>query len=301
MVLGGTGMLGSIVTESLSRNKGLSVAATVRTEDLAQTCRQRLPDVNWVLFNAGLLDSEEQLQIIRGYDWVINAIGVIKPYIHDDNPREVERAILINALMPQQIARQAEKAGSRVIQIATDCVYSGNKGGYVESDLHDALDAYGKTKSLGEATSPQIHHLRCSIIGPELKEHKSLLDWFLSQQKGASVNGYTNHRWNGVTTLHYAKICEGIITRDIKLPRLQHVIPTGEIAKCEMLQNFARAYHREDININPSQAAVIIDRTLKTNNSPLNQELWSAAGYSQPPTVPDMISELSSFDFKLTI
>lgn len=299
IVLGGSGMLGSMVADSLSRSKNLSVSSTVRTEEIAAGFRRLLPQVDWVIFKAGEPDSEKKLELLQGFDWAVNAIGVIKPYIHDDNPAEVERAVLINSLMPQQIARQAAKTGTKVIQIATDCVYSGNKGNYVETDAHDALDAYGKTKSLGECTSSQVCHLRCSIIGPELKEHRSLLDWFTRQPKGAAVNGYTNHRWNGVTTLQYARICEGIITRDIKLPRLQHVIPSGDITKCEMLKHFGKAFQREDISINPSQAAVIIDRTLKTNNEQLNKELWAAAGYERLPTVPEMISEVAAFDYRL--
>ncbi len=292
-------MLGSMVADSLSRNKGLNVSATVRSQELGEKCRERLPGVNWVLFDADSPDAEKSLDLIRGNDWAINAIGITKPLIHDDNAAEVERAVLINSLLPHQIARQAQKVGVRVIQIATDCVFSGNKGNYVETDAHDALDAYGKTKSLGEVHNTQVHHLRCSIIGPEPKEHKFLLDWFVRQAKNASVNGYTNHRWNGVTTLHFGKVCEGIITHDISLPHLQHVVPGGEVTKYEMLQEFARSFHREDVMIKPAQAAVVIDRTLKTANSQVNNSLWAAAGYSQPPTVPQMISEMAAFDFKL--
>jgi len=299
IVLGGSGMLGSMVADSLSRNKSLNVSATVRTQDLAQKCRQRLPGVQWVLFDGSSIDTEKQLEVLRGFDWAVNAIGITKPLIHDDNPAEVERAVLINSLLPHRLARQAQILGTRVIQIATDCVYSGSKGGYVETDAHDALDAYGKTKSLGEVCSPQVYHLRCSIIGPEPKEHKFLLDWFVRQARNASVNGFTNHRWNGVTTLHFGRLCEGIITRDIALPHLQHVIPGGEVTKCEMLQEFAKSFQREDVTIKAVQADKIIDRTLKTANAKLNSELWAASGYPTPPTVPQMIAEMAAFDYKL--
>ncbi len=292
-------MLGSMVADYLSRSPVLKVAATVRTQELASKCRERIPAVSWLLFDASLPDNQKELPVVQGYDWVINAIGITKPLIHDDNAAEVERALLINSLLPYRIARQAQKNGAQVIQIATDCVYSGGKGGYLESDLHDALDAYGKTKSLGEATNPQVHHLRCSIIGPEPKEHKFLLEWFLRQPQKVRINGYVNHRWNGVTTLHFAKICEGIITRNISLTHLQHVVPDGEIAKFELLQSFARHFKREDISITPSKAADIIDRTLKTVNESSNRALWAAAGYSHPSSIPEMVAELARFDYKL--
>lgn len=299
IVLGSSGMLGSMVVDHLSRNPDLKVAATVRTPVLAAKCRERLLGVSWLLFNAGSSDSEKELRVIDGYDWVVNAIGITKPLIHDDNAAEVERALLVNSLLPHQIARQAQKCGARVIQIATDCVYSGSKGSYLESDPQDALDAYGKTKSLGEVTHPQVHHLRCSIIGPEPKEHKFLLDWFRGQPHKASISGYINHRWNGVTTLHFAKLCQGIIAQNISLAHLQHVVPDGDVTKCELLQSFARHFKREDISITPSKANVIVDRTLKTTSETMNQALWSAAGYSQPPSIPEMVAEMASFDYKL--
>jgi len=300
VILGGSGMLGSMVVDYLSRDPALNVTATVRTEALAKKCREHLPKVNWLLFDAQAPDLPKALAVTGGYDWVINAIGIIKPLIHDDNPAEVEQAILINSLLPYQIAQQAQISGAKVIQIATDCVYSGGKGRYVETDAHDPLDVYGKTKSLGEVPVSHVHHLRCSIIGPEPKEHKSLLDWFLDQPQNASISGYVNHCWNGVTTLHFAKLCQGIITQDSSTPNLQHVVPTGEITKCELLRCFARYFHREDVSITPTEAAVVIDRTLRTANETANRDLWAAAGYSQPPSVPEMVAELAGFDYRLT-
>ena len=227
----------------------------------------------------------------------MNCIGVIKPLIHDDNASEVEQAVRINALFPHLLARWT--AGhARVLQIATDCVYSGTKGGYTETDVHDALDVYGKTKSLGEVHAPHVHHLRCSIIGPEMKEPRSLLEWFLGQSPG-TVKGFVNHNWNGVTTLHFAKVCAGIIKREISLPHSQHVVPSGAVTKCEMLQQFARCYGRDDVTVRPTEAAVVIDRTLTTGNQDLNRELWNAAGYAEPPSVPQMIEELALFDYRM--
>jgi dTDP-4-dehydrorhamnose reductase len=299
IVLGGSGMLGSMVVDALSRDPALQVAATVRRPSLAAKYQKLLPDVNWLLFDAEAPDTEKGLKVLDCYEWAINAIGITKPLLHDDKPAEVARAIRTNSLLPHDIARRAEAAGTMVLQIATDCVYAGKKGGYTESAAHDPRDVYGKTKSLGEVASPRVRHLRCSIIGPEPKEHKFLLDWFLGQPKNGRVNGFTNHRWNGVTTLHFARLCQGIINKNIDLPQTQHIVPSGTLTKCEMLQEFARQFHREDITITPEPAPEAIDRTLQTGNEALNQALWAAAGYRQPPTVPEMIAELARFNYRL--
>ncbi len=292
-------MLGSMVADYLSRDTDIKVAVTVRTKELAAKCRQKISNIDWLLFDASTSELDKALGVIDGYEWIINAIGITKPLVHDNNAFEVEHAVWINSVLPYHLVRKAEANKAKVLQIGTDCVYSGRKGKYTESDEYDPLDVYGKSKSLGEAALPANYLLRSSIIGPEPKEHKMLLDWFLGQPKNAKVSGYINHNWNGVTTLQFAKICRGIIKQGITLFKPQHIIPTGEITKCQMLQEFAKRYHRDDVTITPVAAPVIIDRTLATVNEAVNLNLWKAAGHDSPPTVPEMIAELAGFDYRL--
>ena len=288
LVLGGTGMLGSMVTTYLARAAEFEVIATARSEEFGAEYKNELPGVEWHTFDA----SSPTTDLFEQCDWVINCIGIIKPFINDSNAQQVERAIRVNSIFPHTLARLT-KGTARVIQIATDCVYSGTKGRYVETDVHDALDVYGKTKSLGEVAAEHVHHLRCSIVGPEIASPKSLMEWLLGQPRGASVNGFINHQWNGVTTLHFAKLCSGIIANDLELSHMQHVVPDGAVTKYDMLKEFARRYGRDDLIINATEAPAIIDRTLETNNPDKNQQIWNAAGYSQAPSVPRMIGELS--------
>lgn len=249
-VLGGGGMLGSMVLKTIEGSQ----------------------DVNRDVFDA----ENPSYHWYKEGDWIINCIGKIKPYCDD-----VPSAIKVNALFPHTLP-------PKTIQIATDCVYSGSKGKYVESDPHDALDVYGKTKSLGEA--PHIKNLRCSIIGPETKNHISLLDWFLQQ---TAVNGFTNHLWNGITTYHFAKIVEGVIREGIELPPMQHIVPADKVTKAELLKIIAKAY-KKNIKITDVEASEAVDRTLDTHNKAKNRELWRAAGYDKPPTIQEMLEEMAS-------
>jgi dTDP-4-dehydrorhamnose reductase len=249
IILGGTGMLGSMMVK-VTGSPG-TIRAAVNAE---------MPEPKW----------------FENRDRMVNCIGLIKPYCEDPG-----KAIRVNALFPHYLP-----AGS--IQIATDCVYSGQDGLYIETDPHDALDVYGKTKSLGEA--PHLNNLRCSVIGPEEKNHLSLLDWFLSQED--TVNGFTNHFWNGVTSYHFAKIVEGIIRENIQLPVLQHIIPADSVTKSELLQIIATVY-KKDITIREVETPTVVNRTLATTNPALNLRLWRAAGYDQPPTIEQMVKELS--------
>jgi dTDP-4-dehydrorhamnose reductase len=271
VVLGKTGMLGDAVYNILMGSAKHEVIGTTRKELDAYT--------------AGISDIKN---VLKDCDYVINCIGIIKPYIHDDDPVEVERAIRINALFPHRLAA----CGIRVIQIATDCVYDGVKGNYIETDKHNALDVYGKTKSLGEVTAENFLNLRCSIIGLEEKNKKSLLEWFLNQPANAHIDGYKNHFWNGITTVAFAQICKAIIESNKWFHGLQHIIPNDTATKFAMLKVFAETFNRKDITINCIDAKESINRTISTVNISRNKELWTIAGYNNIPSINELVDNM---------
>jgi dTDP-4-dehydrorhamnose reductase len=295
VVLGGSGMLGSMVVDVLSRS-GMRVAATVRSTDLAEWRRRIWPMVEWRLYDADLQDNAGLREAISRASWIVNAIGLTKPYLRDSQSVEIQRGIRINSLLPYQIGVAADESGARVLQICTDRVYTGAKGRYLESDRHDATDVYGRTKSLGEVRLPNVFCLRCSIIGPEAGRGVFLLEWFRQLTRDARITGFTNHYWNGVTSLHFAKICLGVIRHEPDLPILQHVIPADGTSKAELLDRFGKEFGRRDIKVDAIEAETKVDRTLATLNEHINRRLWDCAGYADPPTVAQMISELARFD-----
>ncbi len=295
IILGCTGMLGSMMLDVFVKRDEFDIIATYRNPKALKLLTNKYPKVDFRKLDAEKTDLKNTADAVKGGDWIINAIGFIKPHIHDDNAKETQKAILVNVGFPYLLAQVSGKINSKIIQIATDCVYSGQKGQYIETDPHDALDVYGKTKSLGEVFISRVYHLRCSIIGPELKTHNSLMDWFLGQPKGAMVNGFTNHKWNGITSLHFARICYGIIKKRVDLLHIQHIIPANSLSKANLLKIIAKEFKRDDIVINNVKAPIAIDRTLSTNNVKLNQELWRLAGYGSPPSIQRMILELSQY------
>lgn len=266
-ILGPSGMLGGKMMTAC-RNAGFNVAGFGRPE-----------------FDAECPDFKK----ISGYDYVINCIGIIKPYIHDDDSASVMRAIRVNAEFPHRLAQ----LDARIIQIATDCVWDGKCGNYAEDTPHNATDVYGQTKSLGEVVADNFLNLRCSIIGFETKSYLSLLEWFLRMPRGAHVNGFKNHLWNGLTTDAFADICIGIIRQDAWFAGTAHVIPADIMSKARMLHQFAAQFGRMDINISDIDAPIAINRTIVTNNSARNEKLWRDAGYVHIPTIADMIRSMS--------
>lgn len=273
-ILGSSGMLGSKMLE-ICQKSGLEAKGFSR------------PD----------FDAEHpDFSLIKDYEYVINCIGIIKPYIHEDKSSDIARAIRINSLFPYNLAQTNKK----IIQIATDCVWDGAVGGYLETDFHNATDVYGKTKSLGEVKADNFLNLRCSIIGPEKKGFLSLMEWFLRQPPKAGIQGYKNHFWNGLTTEAFSRICVGIIKNNIWFSGMAHIIPADITSKAEILHIFAEHFNRQDIKITDINANTSINRTLATNNSARNAKLWDNAGYKNIPTVKQMIEDLPfSLDYNL--
>jgi len=197
----------------------------------------------------------------------------------------VRKAITVNALFPHILSEAAHDINPniKIIQIATDCVYNGKKGNYSEDDTHNPEDVYGKTKSLGEVISNNFLNVRCSIIGPELRGHLSLLDWFLNQIPQSTVSGFTHHHWNGVTTLQFADLCSQIIQNEMferyrMLNHVLHYVTNDIVNKDELLKIFKKEFKKDTIIIPCENIGEPIDRTLKSvflqnNIIPMEQAL----------------------------
>ena len=287
LVLGGGGMLGATVSHVLSRQLQLKVTAAARAPRPAVDDSPSL-----VAFDA-LRDSLDELLDRDSFEWIVNAVGVLKPRIDVYDPASIQNAIAVNAVFPHRLATAAASRTQRVIQIETDGVFSGSRGPYDESSPHDATDIYGKTKSLGETPAPNVVHLRCSIVGVKRPPALSLLGWALSAPTGARLPGYTNHRWNGITTLQFARLC-GAIIGGADVPAPQHVVPADTVSKADLLGYAVAAFGRTDLKVGAEPGPEPVDRTLATIHREANERLWTLAGYDRPPTIREMVSELAA-------
>jgi dTDP-4-dehydrorhamnose reductase len=264
--MGINGMLGSMLYRYFTAHSGYNVSGTFfGNHPFDEKPAHILP------FDASANVREQMKDIVDRFkpSFIINCIGIIKPWCRDDDPAGVKNAIRVNSLFPHELADASLELDPeiRIITIATDCVFSGAKGNYTEHDPHDPLDVYGKTKSLGEVRKSNFLNIRTSIIGPELTGKRSLLEWFLSNPDGSTVRGFTHHRWNGITTLQFAQLCDKIMSKGLfdDWRRLNHVIHWVEnesVNKYELLKIFNEVFKRQ-INIEPfDNMGEPIDRTL---------------------------------------
>jgi dTDP-4-dehydrorhamnose reductase len=208
---------------------------------------------------------------------VVNGIGLVK---QRDNTKDMIANLETNALLPHRLANLCETIGARLIQISTDCVFSGRRGMYTENDVPDAEDIYGRTKLLGEVTGRRCLTLRTSIIGRELARKRSLLEWFLVQQ--GIVKGFRQAIFSGFSTIELSRIVQMLLERFPDAEGLYHV-SAEPIDKCALLQLFRERFARP-VEIVPDDSFVI-DRSLDSSR-------FRKAFHYIPPGWREMVEEL---------
>ncbi len=189
-------------------------------------------------------------------DAVINGIGIVK---QRDEAKQAVPSIHVNALFPHQLADLCAESGLRVLQISTDCVFSGLRGNYNEVDIPDPVDLYGRTKLLGELHRPGALTLRTSIIGWQLNTFSSLLGWFASQ-RGRRIKGYRRAIYSGFSTAVLSTLIGDIIETRKDLAGLYH-IASEPISKYDLLVRLREALNWKDITLEPDDQ-FFCDRSL---------------------------------------
>ncbi|QDC41238.1 SDR family oxidoreductase [Candidatus Methylopumilus universalis] len=267
LIVGSGGMLGSALLRTLCESNELEVFGTIRqsSSDL-----RRSPN-KFIIPNINLLNYESLGVVIDNLkpNVVINCAGIIKQNIELNTNLDI---LKINAALPHRIAWHCDKIDARFIQISTDCIFSGKKGFYSESDLADADDFYGLSKFAGEISNSQnTLTIRTSIIGHGILKNKSLVDWFLNQSK--IVEGYKEAIFSGMPVIALAAVIRDYIIKDPKLNGILN-IAADPISKFDLLELIKNTYSKNiEIVENYSYK---IDRSL---NPALFKKL---TGYSLP-------------------
>lgn len=211
-------------------------------------------------------------------DVVINAIGILQKEA-DARP---DLAILINAYLPRKLEQHYKDSQVKIIHLSTDCVFSGETGGYTEASITDGMTMYDRSKALGEIANEKDLTFRMSIIGPDTDvKGTGLFNWFMKQQ--GITNGYSKAIWNGVTTIELSKAINAAIRQD--LSGLYHLTPNGKINKFDLLCVFKQEFKKNDVEIVPYDHYVV-DKTLINTRTDFDYVI---------PAYPEMIKEMASW------
>ncbi len=215
-IVGASGMLGHRLVRHFRRSK--HVTAVVRRPPAAARLARALCGAEIAVESVLTPDRIAAVIETHAPDVVINAAGLIKQRPASCDPVAMIEA---NALLPRRLAAACRAAGVRLIHISSDCVFSGARGNYAETDVTDAQDLYGRSKALGEPVDEGALTLRTSIIGPEIDSRFGLLEWFRSRA-GAGARGYARVIFPGLPTVEVARLLETIVDDFPDLRGLYH-------------------------------------------------------------------------------
>lgn len=242
LVLGHKGMLGRAVTSYFSTITNFTTLTT--------NTRWGEKDFNEYIFESDT-------------DFIINCIGKIP----QKKPIASDEYTTLNIDLP----RFLETTGKKIIHPSTDCEFNGNIApgeAYSKTALRDANDIYGQSKATIskeiEDTYTNTKIIRTSIIGHEEKAALSLLDWFLSQT--GTIRGYTNHYWNGITTLQWAKLAEQLINDWEQFPTLNQFGTATHHSKFNVLTTVKEIYNK-DITIEPFTTEITVNKCLTSDST----------------------------------
>jgi len=253
LILGSNGLIGNNLLRVLSHNKKLDVYGSLRNiqkfkKDLSNYCLIESP-------NFYDLSNMNEFFVKNKFDIVINCAGITKHV----NVTDLKDIYYVNSIFPKYLSLLSNKFDFRLIQISTDCVFSGKKGNYCENDIPDANDNYGISKILGEDNNSKNLTIRVSTIGHELNTNYGLLNWVLNQKNRCF--GYSNAIFSGVTADYLAEIFSEILIKN-NISGLYH-ISSQPINKFKLL-NIINTVYRLNLDIIESNN-LIIDRSLNSS------------------------------------
>ncbi|MDY6854448.1 MAG: SDR family oxidoreductase [Thermodesulfobacteriota bacterium] len=256
LILGITGMLGHAVWFNLKESHEAFGSIRGNLKELSESCSLFNENDKNILYG---IDVHNDNDLKRALDIaepgaIVNCVGVVKQL---DASKFPIPSISLNALFPHRLAKMCNERNIRMIHISTDCVFSGKRGGYVESNIPDAHDLYGRTKVLGEVTENDCLTIRTSIVGRQLSGSSGLFEWFLSQN--GEVRGYRKAIFSGLTTYALSDIIRTLIEGHPTVSGLYHV-SSEPISKYDLLNKLKNLLKLDTEII--SDDRVVIDRSL---------------------------------------
>ena len=256
LIFGCSVMLGHKILQKLCENKNFFITCVYRNKKKINFLRKK--NIKFKKINKSLnFKFLKNLFNKNKFDYVINCLGVIKQKKNVNK----KKLFFLNSEFPKKIAEFSNKYDFKFIHFSTDCVFSGKKGSYKETDKKDAKDLYGISKIKGEPkkNNKRVLTLRTSFIGHEINSKDSLLDWFV-YNKNEIVNGYNKAYFSGLTNLEISKIVNKIISKNNFKSGLFH-LAGNRIDKFRLLKIINKIYKLKKII--KKDSSIKIDRSLQ--------------------------------------
>lgn len=230
LIIGIKGMAGHVLFKSLTELADYDVYGIARSITPSEK-----------VFNLDVSNTKELQKVINlDFDVIVNCIGIL----NKDAENNPHKAIWFNSYFPHLLESLTKETKTKVISISTDCVFSGKKGHYTETDFTDGEGFYAKSKSIGEIVNDKDLTIRTSIIGPELNtDGIGLFHWFMQQESW--VSGYSQVFWSGISTIELAKVVHQAIAQNVS--GLIIVAGNPKIDKFSLLKLFNKIFRNDSL------------------------------------------------------
>ena len=271
LILGADGMIGHKIAQSLEDFELILASRKSISSKSIGILKGKM-----VLHNL-ITDSLDLLLDSTTPDIIINCAGITTRRGVEDN---IVNTGLLNSELPHKLDSWANLNSKKLIHFSTDCVFSGNRGNYLDNDFADADDIYGKSKAVGEVDSPNTLTIRCSMIGRELYNFTELFEW-LKKNKNKKIEGYSKAFYSGITTVRMGMILNQILKKNLNLSGIYNISSTP-ISKFDLLIKLSNAF---SLNVEVKQ------NTNNKSNKVLISEKFTEITGIYPPNWDDLIPE----------
>jgi dTDP-4-dehydrorhamnose reductase len=202
--------------------------------------------------------SNEFKNVVKNFngDFIINCIGAI---------HQKTKSFEVNWELPIFLDFYTN---CKIIHPGTDCEKDNDLYGVSKKIAKDYINNYSKNTKC----------ITTSIIGPELNTNHSLMNWFLSNSDGVTVNGFSNFYWDGNTTLTWSEICYNLINNWDSY-NVDTIISSDCVSKKEILESLNEVFNRKIIINDDSSIKISKCLESKTKTEHIKTQLYKLKLY----------------------
>jgi dTDP-4-dehydrorhamnose reductase len=263
-ITGASGMLGTALIDELIHKH--SIFATSRSTGFKKK------GVQWQCFDLTNSEKLHKCLISTNPDVIIHCAAVVNVEECENNEELIKK---LHVDSTKTLANYLNKNKKQLIYISTDSVFDGEKiGKYKELDDVKPLNAYAKTKLLGEMPVLLMDTglvLRTNIIGWNVFGKNSFAEWMLKGLiESEPLNLFSDVMF---TPIHVSDLSQ-MISRmiDLKLSGLYHCASIDSLSKYDFGIKMAEIFNFPIDNI----SKISIKDANFTANRPNNMALCSA-------------------------
>jgi dTDP-4-dehydrorhamnose reductase len=175
LITGGSGLLGSALTLTTLEH-GLDAVAVC--------CRHPVELSVAQIVVADLRNRDVLVRLLRNHrpDWIVHCAAQTDVDWCEEHPDEAWET---NVAMTRNIAIEARRMGVGLVYISTDSVFSGERGGYSETDSTGPVNVYARSKLEGEKVACEEWKrsvvIRTNLYGLNVQEKSSLAEWIVQR------------------------------------------------------------------------------------------------------------------------